>query len=104
MATDAVDESMAYAFVPGRTLGRSGYVPPPIDKMDERIRQLDALMCVLVSGSTPDEGFQNCNPDIQRTVLELASSLATEIHELRDEIILSELREAQARQEASKSH
>jgi hypothetical protein len=89
MANHTVDESTTY--VPGLTLGRSGYVPRPIDKMGERIRQLDALMCTLVSSTTPDEGFQNCNPDIQRTVLELASSLATEIHELHEEVTLAEL-------------
>lgn len=99
MATETLDERMTY--VPGKTLGRTGYVSLPPDRLHERIGQLDALLCLVTTSTAQDEGFQSCNSDIQRTVLELASSLATEIHELHEEVMLAELR---AKHELTSSH
>ena len=92
MATKTLDDRLAY--VPGTTLGRSGYVFSASDRLGMRIAQLDALLCVISVSpeSDDDEGFQNCNPQIQFSVLELAGSLATEIHELHEELLLADLR------------
>lgn len=70
-----------------RTLGRSGYRPDAKSQLAIRVEQLDALMIVITARDTdgssdPEEGFGNCNREIQYAVLDLASSLAQEIHEL----------------------
>ncbi len=69
--------------------------PAPIvesafDRMFQRVAQLDALMSVILfSGSglrnSEPESFDAMSPDIQRNVLQLAGSLASEIRELTEE-------------------
>ena len=51
------------------------------------MRHLDALMCLVtaVGNGADANGFRNCNVEIQTEVLNLAASLATEIHELHDQ-------------------
>lgn len=85
-----------FVYVSGKTLGRSGYVASPSDRLSERVRHLDALMCLITSSDGPDQddegGFFSLNREIQRATLELASSLATEVHELHEEALLMDLR------------
>jgi NTP pyrophosphatase (non-canonical NTP hydrolase) len=45
----------------------------------------------MTSSSEEGEGFNNCNMQIQRSVLELAASLAEEIHELHEEILSADM-------------
>ena len=75
-------------YIPGKTLGRSGYVDSPAGRLAERVRHLDALLCVITCSDGPDgdDGFLGLNLEIQRATLDLASSLATEIHELHEEV------------------
>ena len=76
-----------FAYTPGVTLGRAGYQETPIERLHRRANQLDALLMVLSSADEDEDGaFWNFNGDIKRTVLELASSLATEVNELQDEV------------------
>lgn len=87
-----VDSESAYA--PNLTLGRSGYVPPTSDRLAESIRQLDALLCLVTTtfdfhtggDDKPLTPFQNLNNTIQATVLDLASGLATQVHELHEQL------------------
>lgn len=91
MATTTLNDRSSY--LPNRTLGRSGYQSGPVDRLHERANQLDALLCVITSCTAGDEaeGFFNCNNQIQRSVLELASSLATEINEIQEEMSYNSL-------------
>lgn len=75
-------------FVPGTTLGRSGHVPSKCDRLGQRIEFLDALLSLVAIGLHDEDamGFSQLNSAIQASVLELASSLATEVHELHSEI------------------
>lgn len=95
MADQTVDDRFNY--VPGKTLGRSGYIEGNHDKLATRVRQLDALLCLVScsDGSSEDgqAGFFSLNKDIQRATLELASSLATEIHELHEEISIQDMKQ-----------
>lgn len=86
MAHDTLDDAFTYR--PNRTLGQSGYVPGPRERMAERINQLDALLCLLTAPAVDGEGFQSMNKEIRCSVLELASSLATEVHELHEQLDL----------------
>jgi len=76
-------------FVSGTTLGRSGHTPEKADRLSERLEHLDALLC-LISGDEfregHEHGFHALNGSMQSSVLSLASSLATEAHELQKEI------------------
>ena len=72
-------------YVPGCTLGRSGYQVSKEDQMGACIAQLHALLCVVNSG---EEGFESFNQTIQRTVLELAEDLAEEVHELHAALLV----------------
>ena len=88
-----------FLYEPGRTLGRSGYVTPPGDRLAERIRYLDALLCLVTAREAidePGEGFGAVNEVIQQSVLDLASSLASEVHELHIEVELARAAERQA--------
>ncbi len=85
MAGDTVKQEGGSAG--SRTLGRSGYVPDAADQMSTRIRQLDALMCVITAGTGCNEGFSNCNVEIREATLELAADLAEEIHELNTQLL-----------------
>jgi hypothetical protein len=61
-------------YVPGKTLGRSGYLDDPANQLARRVAHLDALLCVL-AGEEDDEGntdFRRLNGQIQQTALELA--------------------------------
>lgn len=74
-------------FVPGVTLGRSGYILPPADRLAFKIAHLDALLSTLTGAGDPEDAdFFGMNETIQHTLLELASSLAEEIHELHDQV------------------
>ena len=77
-------------YVPGKTLGRSGYADEPEGRLAMRIAHLDALLCVL-AGEEDDDGktdFRRMNDQIQQTALDLASDLATEIHELHTQVTM----------------
>ena len=80
-------------YKPGKTLGRSGYVSDPADRLAERIRYLDALLCLVTAREGLEggceAGFGSVNDQIQRSVLDLASSLATEAHELHTVVELA---------------
>lgn len=95
MADQTVDDRFNY--VPNTTLGRSGYIEGSHDKLATRVRQLDALLCLVScsDGSCEDgqAGFFSLNKEIQRANLELASSLATEIHELHEEIEMEAIKQ-----------
>lgn len=95
MADQTVDDRFNY--VPGKTLGRSGYIEGNHDRLAARIRQLDALLCLVTCSDSSSEdgevGFFSLNEEIQRTALELASSLATEIHELHEEISVDDMKQ-----------
>jgi len=78
-------------YVPGKTLGRSGFVDDPESRLATRIAHLDALLCVL-AGEEDDDGktdFRRLNGQIQQTALDLASDLATEIHELHTQVTIA---------------
>lgn len=77
-------------FVPNTTLGRGGYAPCKQDILGGRVEQLDALLILIAdtSGEDNPQGFQNLNDSIQAAVLRLASSLATEIHEIHEELFV----------------
>lgn len=79
-------------FVPGTTLGRSGFVPDKSDLLAMRIEHLDALLCMLTNGlgEEGERSFFDLNNSIQASVLHLASSLATEVHELHTEVCIDE--------------
>ena len=82
-------------YVAGRTLGRSGYVTSVEDQLALNVGHLDALLCFItgeddVKGELT--GFWNIDNHIQRTVLHLASRLATEIHEDHEELLRRRLR------------
>lgn len=95
MADQTVDHRFNY--VPNKTLGRSGYIEGNQDKLAARVRQLDALLCLVScsDGSSEDgqAGFFSFNQEIQRATLQLASSLATEIHELHEEISIQDMKQ-----------
>ena len=88
---NSAPEAGKFAYVPHVTLGRSGLVPGPNDRLGDRIEQLDALLCLVTNSEALDDGFRSCNEDIQFAVLRLASSLATEIHEIHEELLLTDL-------------
>ena len=94
MATSTLDDRFTY--VPNRTLGRSGYEPNAVDRLHMRANQLDALLCVITSGTDEEQTFFSFNKDIQRTVLELASSLATEVNEAQEQMLLAHVRKTAA--------
>lgn len=78
-------------FVPGTTLGRSGYIPSKEDQLAMRIEHLDALLCLMTNDLNEEDGhgLLNLNSSIQAAVLHLASSLATEVHELHTELTIA---------------
>ena len=107
MADETIDNRFTY--VPGKTLGRSGSVEGPDDRLATRARQLDALLCVISCSSHADAdeeaSFLNLNQEIQRATLDLASSLATEIHELHEEASLLDAKQrSQTRQQSQPQH
>lgn len=77
-------------FAPGTTLGRNGHAPSKCDRLGERIEHLDALLNLVTVGLHDEEamGFSQLNSSIQASVLELAASLAEEVHELHSEIAI----------------
>lgn len=79
-------QAAAFTYTPGRTLGRSGFTEGPADRLYVRANQLDALLA-LMSGADEESGMQAFNPEIQRTLLELASSLAHEVNEAQEELM-----------------
>jgi GAF domain-containing protein len=89
MADKNVDEHPTYRHH-YRTLGRKGYRERLSDTLHVHANQLDALLCLATCGVEGDDGFFSLNQDVQRTVLELASRLATEINEMQDRIILGD--------------
>lgn len=72
-------------YAPFTTLGRIPVKARPEELMASRIAQLDALL-IVVSTSLEDEVFSSCNYQIRQKVLELASSLAEEIHDIHAEL------------------
>ncbi len=89
MADETVDHGFDYT--PNTTLGRSGHQIDKETRLGERVEQLDALLIVCTVGAA-DGGFASCNKEIQMAALRLASDLATEVHELHEEIFLERLR------------
>lgn len=102
MAVETVNQMGGY--IAGRTLGRSGHMPDAADQMSTRIRQLDALMCVITAGTGCNEGFSNCNVEIREATLELASDLAHEIHELNTQLLSQSVLSAARGPEALPAH
>ena len=95
MADQTTDNVTNY--VPGSTLGRSGYIEDPQERLSSRVRHLDALLCLITCsdhsvGEAPD-GFFSLNQEIQRATLDLAASLSTEVHELHEEISARSLKQ-----------
>lgn len=92
-AGTTVDDRPAY--VPGMTLGRSGWRPEATDRLLETAEHLDALMCLVThiedDGEVP---FGRLNDEIQYRVLSLASTLAAEVTELAHEIVSAEANKA----------
>ena len=76
-------------YEPGRTLGRSGYQRDPVSHLCAVLEHLDALLCTISAGGGADgepNDFQRLNNVIQCSVLDLASDLATEAHELHEQL------------------
>ena len=70
---------------PNRALGRTGYQPPAIDRLGIALESLDGLLCLLTTdGGDGESGndFQRMNGVMQNAMLQLASDLAHEVHEL----------------------
>lgn len=91
MATETLDDSFSY--VPGTPLGRSGYELDKQTRLAIRIEQLDALLVVICASDDNEQGFSNCNSEIQNSVLGLASDLAKEVHELHEQTFLARMRD-----------
>ena len=74
----------------GRTLGRSGYEQSLASRLTATVERLDALLCVIsnadFSEDDPGNDFQRMNKHIQVAVLDLASELAYEAHEIVTQI------------------
>lgn len=79
MAIATVDECSQ--FVPNTTLGRNGRLSDSVDILRSRANQLDALLCFITVGFEEDGDLSRLNDEIQRTLLELAGDLATEVNE-----------------------
>lgn len=88
--TPAGDNTQPGGYQPNRTLGRSGWIEPPADKLCTRIRHLDALLAALTSDGGDGAAIFGCNEFIQSAVLDLASDLAYEIHELYTQVTYGE--------------
>lgn len=77
-------------YLPNRTLGRTGYVEDDFSRLGRRLAHLDALLSVLndheVAKDDEPNSFQRVNYEIQRTVIDLASDLAQEAHELHERL------------------
>lgn len=71
---------------PNRALGRTGYRPPPADRLGVALESLDGLLCLLTMDGDgegdAENDFQRMNGQMQCAVLQLASHLAHEVHEL----------------------
>lgn len=82
-----------HTYVPNRTLGRSGYIEDKKGQLSGKITHLDALLLLMTMAPDSDDpnDFASVNSDIQSAVLSLASTLASEIHELHEELFISEL-------------
>jgi hypothetical protein len=82
-------------YTPGKTLGRSGYIDDDVDALGDRLRWLDALLCVVTNEDRREDGslfgFFSLNNEIQLETLRLASHLATEAHELREKLMIESL-------------
>ena len=78
---------------PGRTLGRSGYVPTVRDQLSDRITELDALTTVLAAASDDGSGLElnKFNAEIQLAALSLAARLAHEVNELHEQLFIEEV-------------
>lgn len=63
----------------GFVLGGNGHTLDPADFIDQKIPQLHALLSVLIGAGT------EYNNDIQRELLLLAESVASDIHEAQSE-------------------
>ena len=77
-------------YEPNRTLGRSGYVDTPRDRLHDTLRHLDALLSLISSHQEfPQDGneFMSMNSSVQFAILELASDLATEAHEISERLL-----------------
>lgn len=68
-------------FIPNKTLGRSGHSGSAVDELPLKIRQMDALLCLMTSYDTEGIHFQSLNEEIQTGVLELAADVAHQVHE-----------------------
>lgn len=80
---------VALKYEPNRTLGGSGYVDLPFDKLGQRLKQLDALLMVMSGADNGTDGmsdFERFNDEIKRAVLDLAQDLAHEAHELHEQL------------------
>ena len=78
-------------YVPNRTLGASGYVQGPVDRLAIRVEMLHALLLLITTNSEesePGAGFEAVNVEIQRCVLRLATELASEVHELHEQVVV----------------
>lgn len=68
-------------FKANSTLGRSGYVDSAVDALSMKIRQMDALMCLITSYDEDGIHLLSLNQEIQTGVLELAADVAHQVHE-----------------------
>lgn len=76
------------------TLGRSGLPEGAYDEMTRKIGYLDALLCVLSGSEVGEDGLtelQRFNPTIQQVALDLASSLAQDVHELHHRLLVEDM-------------
>lgn len=91
------NEAPSSAYVPNKTLGCSGYVDSPVDRLPRVLAQLHALLNVLYdpdikdvelenSKITETGTFQRMNEYVQCEVLGLARDLAQEAHELHEQV------------------
>jgi len=86
MASKTLDDRAAQLLK--GTLGRSHSAQvAPVDRLNRRALQLDALLTVIAGSAHDDGDFRRFNKDIQNAMHDLAASLSTELNELLEQVL-----------------